>query len=45
MNQVHLEMCSSAEWAETELKAARLLTAAGTDLAGVRRVALTGANQ
>jgi para-aminobenzoate synthetase component I len=34
----------SAEWAETELKAARLLTAAGTDLAGVRRVALTGAN-
>jgi para-aminobenzoate synthetase component 1 len=35
----------SAEWAETELKAARLLTAAGTDLAGVRRVALTGANQ
>jgi para-aminobenzoate synthetase component 1 len=35
----------SAEWAETELKAARLLTAAGTDLAGIRRVALTGANQ
>ena len=35
----------SAEWAETELKAALLLTAAGTDLAGVRRVALTGANQ
>jgi para-aminobenzoate synthetase component I len=35
----------AAEWAETELKAARLLTAAGTDLADVRGVALVGALQ
>ncbi|HEV8205407.1 MAG TPA: anthranilate synthase component I family protein [Acidimicrobiia bacterium] len=35
----------AAEWAETELKAARLLTAAGTDLADSRAVALTGANR
>jgi para-aminobenzoate synthetase component I len=34
----------AAEWAETELKAARLLAAAGTDVADVREVALTGAN-
>jgi para-aminobenzoate synthetase component I len=34
----------AAEWAETELKAARLLAAAGTDLAGAREAALTGAN-
>jgi para-aminobenzoate synthetase component 1 len=32
----------AAEWAETELKAARLLAAAGTDLADVRGVALAG---
>ena len=35
----------TAEWAETELKATRLLAAAGTDLAAVREAALTGANQ
>jgi len=34
----------AAEWAETELKAARLLAAAGSDVAGVREAALTGAN-
>ena len=34
----------AAEWAETELKAARLLAAAGSDVAGVRESALTGAN-
>jgi para-aminobenzoate synthetase component 1 len=35
----------AAEWAETELKAARLLAAAGTDLADVRGVALAGAHR
>ena len=35
----------AAEWAETELKAARLLAAAGTDLADAREVALTGAKK
>ena len=35
----------AAEWAETELKAARLLAAAGTDLAAAREVALTGAKK
>ena len=35
----------AAEWAETELKAARLLAAAGTDLADVRGVALAGARR
>jgi para-aminobenzoate synthetase component 1 len=35
----------AAEWAETELKAARLLAAAGTVSAGAREVALTGANR
>jgi para-aminobenzoate synthetase component 1 len=35
----------AAEWAETELKAARLLAAAGTGLAGARETALTGANR
>jgi para-aminobenzoate synthetase component 1 len=35
----------AAEWAETELKAARLLAAAGTDLADVRGVALAGAQR
>jgi len=34
----------AAEWAETELKAARLLAAAGTGVAGAREAALTGAN-
>ncbi|HEX3669002.1 MAG TPA: anthranilate synthase component I family protein [Acidimicrobiia bacterium] len=35
----------AAEWAETELKAARLLAAAGADLADVRGVALAGAHR
>ena len=35
----------AAEWAETELKAARLLAAAGTDLGEVRGVALAGAHR
>jgi para-aminobenzoate synthetase component I len=35
----------AAEWAETELKAARLLAAAGTDLADVRGVSLAGAHK
>ena len=35
----------AAEWAETELKAARLLAAAGTDLADVRGMALAGAHR
>ncbi|HEV3135788.1 MAG TPA: anthranilate synthase component I family protein [Acidimicrobiia bacterium] len=35
----------AAEWAETELKATRLLAAAGTDLADVRGVALAGAHR
>ena len=35
----------AAEWAETELKAARLLAAAGTDPADVSDVALAGAHR
>jgi para-aminobenzoate synthetase component 1 len=35
----------AAEWAETELKAARLLAAAGADLADVHGVALAGAQR
>jgi para-aminobenzoate synthetase component 1 len=35
----------AAEWGETGLKAARLLGAAGTDLADVRGVALAGAHR
>jgi len=35
----------AAEWAETELKAARLLAAAGTGRAEVRDAALAGAHR